>query len=1075
MTLNAARSERAAIRKWRFLRILDESLKFSHTVPDIGEMMRRRDGLRIGACRARIHCGPRAATSLGQRTSAIPRQASDVSESDFQHHLALSNRSAPIDGTDFLEETQRIGALGSYVLDIPAGLWQGSEFLDVLFGIESRYENTLASWFEIIHPDDRTMMEEYFNTEVVRDGKAFDKEYRIVRACDKAERWVHGFGRLEFDAHGKPLKMRGVIRDITERKQAEHDLRESQVFALSTIDALSTTLCVLDETGAILAVNRSWREFAEINRKTNSDSHLPRFQGHGQFNEQANYLEVCDAVVGPEAAEAAAFATGIRAVLGGESEQFSQEYSCYSPSKELWFLGKVTRFLANGHLRAVVEHIDITAIREGEALLQESSERLAESERRYRTAFQTSIDAMSLTGLADGKYLETNQALLDLVGYSREEVIGRTSLELGLWADVAERARMAEDVRRNSAVKDFEVQLRRRNGEVFWALISVSAIEIDGIACILSTIRDVTAARAADQSLIASSRAMRLSEERYRTVFQTSIDSITISRIDNQQYVDVNQAFLDAMGFLRDEVIGRTSLDIDLWSDLRDLEELTEVLGGTSECRNVEFKFRKKNGDPIWGLMSASIIQIDGVDCMLTITRDISNAKAAEDKIHNLAFFDPLTGLPNRRLLLDRLNRPQAVGTRAGRLRALLLVDLDNFKRLNDTLGHQTGDALLRESARRLADCASDADTVGRLGGDEFVLLLEDLSEIPEDAAAQAQAVAEKVLAALSGTFWLDRRECRSGASIGISVFENRREGSNQALQQADIAVDQAKAEGRNTMRFFAPALQAAINARAALEGELRQAIESKQFVLFYQPQIDGSHLVGAEALIRWNHPTRRLLPPGEFIPLAEESGLILPLGKWVLEVACKQIVAWAKQPQSAQLSIAVNISARQFCQPDFVEQVLTVLDQTGANPRNLELELTESLLAENVDAIIYKMKELKSHGLRFSLDDFGTGYSSLTYLKRLPLNQLKIDRSFISDIESDESSAAIAQTIISLSRAMGMPVIAEGVETVQQREFLTHLGCHRFQGYLFGRPLPLDEFESQWFSAAENPLLLAS
>jgi len=1041
----------------------------------MGEMKPRRDGSKIGAFGASSLDGLHSATSLRQRDSALSGEASDASESHAQHHFAASNLPVLIDSTDFLEESQRIGALGSYVLDIPAGLWKGSPFLDVLFGIESRRENALASWFEIIHPEDRTMMEEYFNTGVVGEGKAFDKEYRIVRASDKAVRWVHGIGRLEFEANRKPFKMRGVIRDITERKESEQALCDSQVSALSTIDALSTTLCVLDDTGAILAVNRPWREFAEANRKTNGDGRLPRFQAHGQFNEQANYLEVCDAAVGPEAAGAARFAAGIRDVLRGESKGFSQEYSCHSPEKRRWFIGKVTPFFSHGHLRAVVEHIDITAIRQSEVLLQEASDRLVESERRYRTAFQTSIDAMSLTRLDDGRYLDANQALLDLVGYSREEVIGRTSLELGIWTDLGERTRMTEDVRRNSALRDFEVHLRRRNGDFFWGLISVSAIEIDGADCVLSIIRDVTAAKAVEECLASSSRALRLSEERYRTVFQNSIDSITISRVDNQQYVDVNQAFLDATGFMRDEVIGRTSLDIHLWSDHRDLEEVTEILAGTSECRNVEFKFRKKNGEPIWGLMTASIIQIDGVDCMLTITRDVSNAKAAEDQIHNLAFFDPLTGLPNRRLLLDRLNRPPAVGARAGRMRALLLVDLDNFKNLNDTLGHQTGDALLQEAARRLADCASDADTVGRLGGDEFVLMLEDLSEIPENAAAQAEAVGEKILATISRTFLLDGREIRNSASIGISVFENRREGSNQALQQADIAVDQAKAAGRNAMRFFAPALQAAINARAALEGELRQAIESKQFVLFYQPQIDGGRLIGAEALIRWNHPHRKLLPPGEFIPLAEESGLILPLGKWVLHAACKQIVAWANHPQSSRLSIAVNISARQFCQPDFVEQVLAVLDQTGANPRNLELELTESLLAENVDEIIYKMKELKLHGLRFSLDDFGTGYSSLTYLKRLPLNQLKIDRSFISDIESDESSAAIAQTIISLSRAMAMPVIAEGVETVQQREFLTQLGCHKFQGYLFGRPLPLDEFENQWFSSAETPLLLAS
>ena len=1034
-----------------------------------------KDGLQIRATRANSRNGLCTAANLRLQDSALNAHTSLDSAFTAQRPLALSNLSVSIDSTDLLDETQRIGALGSYVLDIPAGLWKGSAFLYVLLGIESRCEKTLASWIEIIHPEDRAMMAEYFKTEVVGEGKPFDKEYRIVRAGDKAVRWVHGMGSLRFDAYGKPLKMRGVIRDITERKQAEEALRDSQEFALSTIDALSTTLCVLNESGAILAVNRSWREFAEANRKTPNDGFLPASEMHCHFNEQTNYLTLCDAVVGPEAVEAAAFAAGIRAVLRGESKQHSQEYECHSPNKKQWFIGKVTPFFANGLRRAVVEHIDITAIRQGEGLLQQASQRLGESEKRYRTAFQTSIDAMSLTRLADGKYLDANQALLDLVGYSRDEVIGRTSVEAGIWVDPNERSRMAEDVRRDSFMRDFEAQFWKKTGEVVWGLMSASAIEIEGVPCILSIIRDVTAAKAVEVRLASSSHALRLSEERYRTVFQTSIDSITIYRVDSQRFVDVNQAFLDVMGFERDEVIGRTPLEVRLWSDPRDLEDLTEALTRTSECRNVEFKFRKKNGDTIWGLMSASMIQIDGVLCMLTITRDVSNAKAAEDQIHNLAFFDPLTGLPNRRLLLDRLNRPLAIGTRAGRLRALLLIDLDNFKSLNDTLGHQTGDLLLQEAARRLADCARDADTAGRLGGDEFVLMLEDLSEIPEDAAAQAKAIGEKILATVGRPYLLHGSECRASASIGISVFENRRECSNQALQQADIAMDQAKAAGRNTMRFFAPALQAAVNARAAMESELRQAIEAKQFVLFYQAQIDGSRLIGAEALIRWNHPCRKLLPPGEFIHLAEETGLILPLGKWVLEAACKQISAWANRPQTTRLSISVNISARQFRQPDFVEQVLTVLDQTGANPRKLELELTESMLAENVDEIIKKMKELKSHGLRFSLDDFGTGYSSLTYLKRLPLDQLKIDRSFIRDIESDGSSAAIAQTIIALSRAMHMPVIAEGVETEQQREFLTHLGCHTFQGYLFGRPLPLDEFENQWLSPAETPLLLAS
>jgi diguanylate cyclase (GGDEF)-like protein len=406
---------------------------------------------------------------------------------------------------------------------------------------------------------------------------------------------------------------------------------------------------------------------------------------------------------------------------------------------------------------------------------------------------------------------------------------------------------------------------------------------------------------------------------------------------------------------------------------------------------------------------------------------------------------------------------------RTGNLHALLFLDLDNFKNLNDTLGHQTGDLLLQETARRLEACVRESDTVGRLGGDEFLLMLQDLSKLPEEAAAQAQAVGEKILAAVSRGCLLNGREYRSSASIGIAVFGDRRETTSEVLQQADMAMYQAKSAGRNTMRFFAPALQAAVNTRAQMEDELRQAVERREFELYYQPQVHRTRLVGAEALIRWRHPSGKLLSPGEFIPLAEETGLILPIGKWVLEQACSQIAAWGGNRKSAKLSIAVNISARQFRQPEFVGDVLEALARTGANPRNLGIELTESILVDDVEGLIEKMKELREYGLKFSLDDFGTGYSSLSYLKKLPLNELKIDRSFIRDILTEESSAAIAQTIVSLSRAMGLPVIAEGVETEEQRQFLTVMGCYNFQGYLFGRPVALGDFEKQWLTPVRS------
>jgi diguanylate cyclase (GGDEF)-like protein len=389
------------------------------------------------------------------------------------------------------------------------------------------------------------------------------------------------------------------------------------------------------------------------------------------------------------------------------------------------------------------------------------------------------------------------------------------------------------------------------------------------------------------------------------------------------------------------------------------------------------------------------------------------------------------------------------------------LIDLDNLKTLNDTLGRQVGDLLLQEVARRIAACAQEAGIVGRLGGDEFVVMLEDLSEVAEEAAAEAKAAGMRILTAVSQPCLLDDRECLSASSMGVTVFGDQQKTADDILQQADIALHMAKTAGRNTLRFFSPALQAAVNARATMEEGLRQAIKRKQFLLYYQPQVERGRMTGAEALIRWNHPGRGIVSPDEFIPLAEESRLILPLGDWVVETACEQIAAWAGQDQTAHLTISVNISALQFRQPEFVGHVLAAIDRTGANPNNLKLELTESMLVENFEEVIAKMTELKSHGLSFSLDDFGTGYSSLAYLKRLPLDQLKIDRAFVRDILVDVTSGAIAQAILSLGRAMDLSVVAEGVETEEQRGFLAGLGCHCFQGDLFSPPLPLQEFQA--------------
>ena len=949
---------------------------------------------------------------------------------------------------EFLKESQRIGALGSYVFDFTTGVFTSSDTLNELFGIHKETD-IAASWNDLVHPQDRAMVLQYFVTEVMEKRQPFNKEYRIVRASDDAVRWLHGMGRMEFDVHGKPTRMCGIIKDITERMQVELQLRASEQRYRATFEQPAIGIAHISFDGAFLHCNA---RFAEI---------------VGYSPEEVlglNTIDITDPIYVPECVpllEQCAHGTVERASLEKRyiRKDGTPTWVKISLSAERDSQGKPI------HLISFVE--DINPRKAAEQSLTAAQEALRHSEERYRTAFQTSIDAININRLDDGVYIEVNKAFLDVVGFSRDEVIGRSSIDLAIWADCADRQRMVDQVSRTSICRDLEARFRKKNGEVFWGLMSASLIEIEGVPCVLTITRDISAAKAAEQLLTQAAEALRVSEERYRTVFQTSLDPILINRTSDRRFIDVNQAFLDVMGFKRDEVIGRTSLELNLWADPRDLENVDEILKQTLQCRNVEIQFRKKDGETLWGLMSSSVMEIDGVQCVLTVTRDISSAKAAEDEIRSLAFYDPLTGLPNRRLLMERLHVTLASSSRTGRLRALLFVDLDNFKTLNDTLGHQTGDLLLQEAAKRLTACVREADTVGRLGGDEFVLMLEDLSDLPEDAAAQAKAVGEKILSVVTQPYQLNGRECRSSASIGISVFGGRRENSNEILQQADIAMYQAKAAGRNTMRFFAPALQAAVNARAALEEDLRESIKTCQFVLYYQPQIDRNRLIGAEALIRWRHPSRGILPPSEFIPLAEETGLILPLGKWVLDAACAQIAAWADNKQTARLAVSINISARQFHQPEFVEQVLAALDGTRADPAKLRLELTESILVENVQDVSDKMKELKSHGLRFSLDDFGTGYSSLAYLKKLPLDQVKIDRSFVRDILTEESSAAIAQTIISLSRAMGLPVIAEGVETEEQRDCLARMGCHAFQGFLFGRPLPLEEFEGQWLASA--------
>ena len=531
-----------------------------------------------------------------------------------------------------------------------------------------------------------------------------------------------------------------------------------------------------------------------------------------------------------------------------------------------------------------------------------------------------------------------------------------------------------------------------------------------------------------------------------------------------------NHAFTDITGYSNSQIVGKSAF---AFRGEQDEKALLRQMWSALACDKfwegeVWNKRKSRENYPQWVKVTAVANDAAEVTNYVVSISDLSERKNSQKAIHRLAYYDPLTALPNRRLLLDRLQQFMASSTRSNRFGALLLIDLDNFKTLNDTLGHDVGDQMLLQVTQRLSACVRDGDTVARVGGDEFIVMLGDLDFEIGAATTQVEGVGRKILVALSQIYDLSGIEHRGSASMGAALFRGSEVASDELFKQVDLSLYRSKDRGRNTLTFFDPAMQRLVLERVALESELRKAIQCNDLVLHYQSQVtNDGRISGAEALVRWRHPVHGLVPPNKFIPLAEDCGLILPLGDWVLETACSQLADWATRPELSNLVLAVNVSAKQFHETDFANKVLTAIARTGARADRLKLELTESLLVANVDDVIEKMGLLKSHGISFSLDDFGTGYSSLSYLKRLPLDQLKIDQSFVRNILLDPNEAAIAKTIIALAQSLGLGVIAEGVETQEQRDFLAASQCHDYQGYFFSRPLPIDQFEKYALAAA--------
>lgn len=686
---------------------------------------------------------------------------------------------------------------------------------------------------------------------------------------------------------------------------------------------------------------------------------------------------------------------------------------------------------------------DITERKQAEAVLQKSEE-------QFRTLFNCIPDAIFIhyiDGAVLGYFVEVNDKASQLTGYTRQELMAMQPRDI-----IAQDSGIPSVAPRLAAGESlvFEQVFVRKDSRRFPVQVSSSPFTLGERRGVLSLVRDITQLKQADEAL----RIAAIAFETQEGLLVTDADGIIIR---------VNQAFTALTGFSAEEVVGnRPAMLASGRHDSGYYERMWTALKQDQFWQG-EIWNRRKNGKVYaeWLTISAVKSSAGNTTHYVATYSEITHNPEALAEIHRLAYYDPLTQLPNRRMLLDRLGQALATSSRSGHYGALLFLDLDNFKTLNDTRGHDVGDLLLTEIAQRLNASVREGDTVARLGGDEFVVMLEDLKENAAEAAVQAGLVGEKIRDAIAAIYILKGVEFTCTTSIGVSMYYGHSKSVDELLKHADLAMFHAKKAGRNSLRFFDPEMQAKLVERGTLEIDLRQAIKQQQFQLYYQMQVNSSHhIIGAEALIRWVHPLRGLVMPNDFIPIAEETGLILPIGYWVLKTACEQIRAWSGSADTRKLRLAVNVSARQFHQAEFVEQVRQVLEETGADPTCLVVELTETSILDDVGDTVNKMRALKKLGIRLAMDDFGTGYSSLSYLKQLPLDELKIDRDFVRDLSVDTNDAAIVQAIITLGRTFELTVIAEGVETEEHFDFLDLYGCHVFQGYLFGEPVPLKRFE---------------
>jgi diguanylate cyclase (GGDEF)-like protein/PAS domain S-box-containing protein len=1046
--------------------------------------------------------------------------------------------------------------LGTWYWDIRSGQVNWSRGAQALFGLDPNRPMTRElHYIELIPEEERAEVLAKFNAILKGEQIANALRHRI-RWPDGSLHWLEITGSLQREADGRP-RMFGVIRDISAQQERADALRASEE-RFASLFRLSPDIMMLVryDDSEIIEVNQhftqafGWTASEILGRPTLDLNLWVHTSQRNQLREQA-----------PQSREPVIQEVQLRTRSGVILDGIlSSQYIELQGDRLMLctFLDTSERKRAENALRA--------------------------SEEKFAKAFMHTPDAISITDRVTGRFIEVNPSFEQQFGWSSAEAVGRTSLELGVWADPNDRQRMLEALQ-SGRLNNLEVRLFSRDGRVTTNLLFGGEIELNGTSYLVLTVRNITEQRAQEQALSESKQRLRLalesadlgtwdwhipsnrlfasarasqlqgleslpfegafldffrqvpmddrrslrqsyqqlveqrrshyqvtyrvlredgglrflestaklqlddagqplrmvgtlvdiservlreqrlqaSEEKFAKAFHSSPDAITITERDSGRYIEINEGFTRITGYQSAEVIGRTVHELNIWAYPEERIRMIEHLTQQGQVLHMEMHGQHRDGEVRLVEVSVQPIELNGVPCLLLTARDISELKQAQAQVQHLAYHDALTNLPNRALLMDRLTQQIALLKRHDLRGALLFLDLDHFKHINDSLGHPVGDSVLRLVTARLEASVRLEDTVARLGGDEFVVLLSGLEGKRSEVTRQVRQVAEKLRHLLAEPMLLDGHRLQVTPSIGVALIPDHGNTPADLLKRADIALYRAKDSGRNAIQLFRSTMQDAASARLRLENDLRLALARGEFELHFQPQVDArdGKVVGAEALLRWQHPQLGPQSPAQFIQVLEESGLIVEVGGWVLVEAChfcSRLLA-DNLIDGERFSLCVNISPRQFRQHDFVERVAGSLRDSQLPNAMLKLEITEGIVIQNIDDTVGKMLRLKKHGVSFAMDDFGTGYSSLTYLKRLPVDMLKIDQSFVRDATSDPNDAEIIRAIVAMARSLGLALIAEGVEQQDQLDFLQTQGCHLYQGYLFSKPLPQDIF----------------